>query len=55
MLTPHSRTDHFFEIKIDHVNFTKNIRDDKPEYEPKLIHTPTKRNHVTLFYDTMVF
>lgn len=44
MLTPHSRIDHFFEIKVDKVDFTKNIRTDKPEYEPKLIKVPSQRN-----------
>lgn len=43
MLTPHSRLDHFFEITIDKVDFSKNTRDDRPEFEPKLISVKTQR------------
>jgi hypothetical protein len=55
MLTPHSRLDHFFEFKVEEVNFTKNKLGQHPQYDPQLIKVDTKRGLMQFFHEVMVF
>ena len=41
-INPHERNTNFFEIPVSKINFSKNIRDDHEDFNPRLEKIQTK-------------